>query len=78
MERFDGRRPCVKMLGRHLLRFVDSRNFADDEYRHLRLSNNPGAMRDGPQAVEEFTSQGELRGPLKKGGTCSLRTHPVR
>eukprot|EP00969_Alexandrium_andersonii_P101821 4493646-Alexandrium_andersonii.AAC.1 len=30
MERYEGRRPVVRMLGRHLLRCVDSRNFADD------------------------------------------------
>eukprot|EP00969_Alexandrium_andersonii_P145783 6447649-Alexandrium_andersonii.AAC.1 len=29
-------------------------------------------MKNGPQAVEEFTTHGELRGPLRKGGYLFL------
>eukprot|EP00969_Alexandrium_andersonii_P103171 4552601-Alexandrium_andersonii.AAC.1 len=29
-------------------------------------------MKNGPQAVEEFTTRGELRGPLRKGGYIFL------
>eukprot|EP00969_Alexandrium_andersonii_P286600 12669740-Alexandrium_andersonii.AAC.1 len=68
MEKFEGCRPVVRMLGRHLLRFVDSRHFANAEYHHPGFLNNSGAMKDGPQAVEEFTTHGELRGPLRRGG----------
>eukprot|EP00969_Alexandrium_andersonii_P173456 7668039-Alexandrium_andersonii.AAC.1 len=35
IEKFDGNRTVARMLGRHLLRYVDSRHFANAEYRHL-------------------------------------------
>eukprot|EP00969_Alexandrium_andersonii_P252384 11153662-Alexandrium_andersonii.AAC.1 len=72
MEKYEGGRPVVRMLGRRLLRLVDSRRFADPLYRHLGFSNNPGAMKDGPQAAEESTTRGELRGPSRKGGYLFL------